>query len=112
MNLKTLLTGIKLILTTNPLDVLKSWAVGDSEEARAIRYAVHSINFLCANIGILILILSAYLYFEVTSPDIFKITDTSGHTFTINDFKNMNPACLTFCNGTISATQKDFKRIP
>jgi hypothetical protein len=108
MDLKTLLTGIKLILTTNPINVLKSWAVGDDEQARLIRSVVHSINFIAANLGIIILLLSAYVWFAVTSPDRFQLVDTNGHVLNINDISKIRISCLMLC----SQNTTDIKSIP
>jgi len=100
MNLKAFLRGLTLILTSNPLDTLRLWSKGEGEEAQTIRYALYIVNFIGANLGIIILILSVYVWFMVNSPNVFTLTDTFGHTFTINDFKNMYPTCLLQCNAT------------
>ena len=100
-NLKEFLKGIKIILTTDPIKVLKLWAVGDSEEAKVIRYSIYMFNFMLVNLGIIIALLSVYMWVIVTSPDSITFGDNLGHRFNIKDISNMNPSCLLMCNNSM-----------
>ncbi len=105
MNIHKFITGLKLIyrfLMTNPLELLRTYSHGEGEEADVIRYTFYIVNFAMANLGIVILLLSVYMWYGVTSPDNFRLNDNFGHTFTINDIKKMSPTCLMACNGTYS----------
>jgi len=89
MNLKAFLRGITLILTSNPLDTLRLWSKGEGEEAIAIRYSLYIVNFIGANLGIIILILSAYIWFFSIVPNNCNM-------------RVYNPFNITFNNATFN----------
>ena len=101
MNLKDFLRGLYIILTTNPIDVLRLWSKGEDEEAQEIRYFLYMLNFITANLGIIIILLSVYVWYNVTSPNNFILRDSFGNTFNLNDFSQMKPECLLMCNNTL-----------
>lgn len=83
MNVRRLLAGLKIILTSNPIDWLKEWAKDDSEQGRAVRYALYIVNFAGANLGVIILLASAYIWFTYIVPNGCNIT-SRGLNLTFN----------------------------
>jgi len=99
------LAGLKAILTANPMDILTLWANQEGEPAQVARKAVYTINFICANLGIIIVLFSIYLFYGVYTPtcDAYvKVVDNTGRVFTISDFKSIDPSCLNLCNRSLS----------
>lgn len=69
VDLQKFYKGIKIFLNTNPLDVIRMIAKGDDEQAEIARYSLYIINFIAANLGLVILILSAYIWFSYIVPN-------------------------------------------
>lgn len=85
MNVREFLKGARLILTANPLDTLRLWSKGEGEEAHAVRYALYIINFIGANLGIIILLLSAYIWFFNIVPNNCNVRVYNPFNITFNN---------------------------